>query len=111
MSKFESMSDFEINKLVAKHIGWIISNAQYDQNDVVVIGRFSPFDTTVDYCNSWGDMGEVIEEHKISLRYGVNNKNMWLVSCGCFERYSYEHANPLRAAAIIYLESLEAQNV
>ena len=67
MSKFEGMSDFEINKLVAQARGLKVA-----AEDTPAVGGsgaavcvYDHF--KVDYCNSWADMGPIlVKKHNIS---------------------------------------------
>lgn len=110
MSKFLEMSDFEINKLIhIKRCQW--GAGYYDR----IIGKLFPHKEPtqkdiynagiiVDYCNSWADMGPIIESERINV---VANQSAWVARKGF---YDARHTKPLRAAAIIYLESLEQNN-
>lgn len=109
---WDSVSDFEINKAVAKLQG--LNNIQpYDVQGLVSYEDVD-YDTlkyymeTVDYCNSWADMGPVISEHRIMLNPYCANED-WKAEIpvgknGIATTYArcYD-TNPLRAAAIVYL--------
>lgn len=100
MSKFESMSDFEINKLVAEAQG--LNGGDKD----FFIGHTN---MVPDYCNSWADMGPLLVEWQISL---TNFIMYWRASSILNTPIGrcVDDKNPLRAAAIIYLESLESND-
>ena len=102
MSKYESMSDFEINNNVYKFIG-----------------EFSK--ALPDYCNDWKRAGAIISEYKISL-INIKNTTMWMAcnnagfeticmspdgtddGVSCFDADSSTHnTNPLKAAMIVLL--------
>jgi len=109
MSKFESMSDFEINKLVAEAQG--LNGGDKD----FFIGHTN---MVPDYCNSWADMGPIVEKHNISISPmlvmtspvgAYEYTGEWSADIYSVDDVSLDR-NPLRAAAIIYLESLEQNN-
>lgn len=130
MSKYESMSDFEINKLVAEARGVCFYYFDKDGHRVncKAWDSFDEFDKALsgelpDYCNSWADMGPVIQSEGILIsplvQYDEEGFDKWValkphhvgneeITNAPFE--SVVHARPLRAAAIIYLESLESAN-
>jgi hypothetical protein len=128
MREYLEMSDFEINKLVAEAQG-VCFYVKNENNENMTACRkyfsncFSEFDRVTaselkDYCNSWADMGPIIESSAISIwSHPVHGKDTWsarvnkLVNGFVDYQVTQDHDNPLRAAAIIYLESLEASNV
>ena len=112
---YESMSDFEINYLVAKIdtdgevIGkddmWTTDN----ENSVQVIYKVGISGEYKDYCNSPADMWPII------LQYGINTNfhqhgcmSTALIESGT-NLYRFTHENPLRAAAIVFLMMQEAK--
>lgn len=104
MGKFKSMIKHQLNKLIAKHIGWTVRDGQYDQDEVCVINDYG-HETTVDYCNSWADMGVIIES--------IWSELFDMSSNPFISKWDYmkeECGSPLKAAAIIYLESMEQNN-
>lgn len=110
MNKFEEMSDFDINKLIHikrcrwgagfydRVIGKIFPHKEPTEEDIYKAGII------VDYCSSWADMGSIIESERINV---VANQSAWVARKGF---YDARHTNPLRAAAIIYLELLGENN-
>ena len=118
MSKFEGMSDFEINKLVAQARGLKVA-----AEDTPAVGGsgaavcvYDHF--KVDYCNSWADMGPIVKKHNISISPmlvmtspvgAYEYTGEWSADIYSVDDVSLDR-NPLRAAAIIYLESLEQNN-
>lgn len=94
---YSEMLDFEINVQVAE-----------------VTGKHA------DYCNSWADAGPIIAENKISLNW-YESEGKW-TAAGDYEMedgvWDWEklpesdasHANPLRAAMIVFLMMQEAAN-
>ena len=55
--------------------------------------------------NSWADMGPIITANKIDLRWNQTNEDLCQAGTLSGRNYSpySRHANPLRAAAIVYL--------
>lgn len=117
MSDWSNKSDFEINKAVAVANGYEISN--YFGGDSCWIkskteGLEDCLTLLPDYCNSWADMGPIIEREKISIIFdnltGVEactNFSVCRFSYGYQSKIWDDSPNPLRAAAIVYLESKE----
>ena len=102
---YESMSDFEINKAVAKAAGHKICDSCHDFSVSAVWA--SIFDNEcygfVDYCNNPDDMWPLIEEMILSGDFMI--KSARGIDCGrvIYKSHATTHANPLRAAAICYL--------
>ncbi|EAB9226873.1 DUF2591 domain-containing protein [Salmonella enterica subsp. enterica serovar Minnesota] len=122
---YSQLSDFEINKRLADialngtwHVkpshpenktgGWL-----YGSNGVYT--RDLP-----DYCTSPDDAWPLVTKNKISLVW-IEDTSAWCASSGgnaeseywgwdeCPDFY-YEHANPLRAAMIVFLMMQDANN-
>lgn len=87
---YESLSDFEINKLVAIKSGKI----KRSKTDKYFL-NYGP-----DYCNSWADMGPIIERENISLLSPESCIPSWDAT---HKGILHVDKNPLRAAAIVYL--------
>jgi hypothetical protein len=115
---YENMSDFEINKAVAEKCGLKVTESQYPelQDDVLIINDKMEieFSSSVNYCNSWEDMGPIILDNDISVIRDMSTNDVWLaIPKGWFSTNGFEssigndlsciHTNPLRAAAIVYL--------
>ena len=110
------MSDFEINKAVCATKGVKIDNEQYeglrDRDERIVLCRDElGMSIGVDYCNNPSDAWPIIIKNKVSI---MNDLDLWEASIdfdGDLEKHGtdevltkhYEHANPLRAAMIVYL--------
>ena len=105
---YEDMSDLEINKAVACKLGlrfFIKPNSNGNQTEDWVYGGIgSPNEMTelADYCNSWADMGSIIEREKIGGHFGKATPNLYF-ALSRDENNICTHVNPLRAAAIVYL--------
>lgn len=115
MKDYASMSDQQINKLVAAADG-MDSGAHY-MGDVVVLrdNRWVSFDP----CNNPADAWAIIVENKISLNYMLS-ESAWcahadgLMTDGCWSwdispEHYHDHANPLRAAMVVFLMMKEGE--
>lgn len=97
MSKWEEISDFEINKEVGDILGvdWV-QGLHFNFK-----GRLQYFNP----CNSWTHAGPIIQDQKIWIR---EISGIW-ISKGFPGKYhpynevSWEDKNPLRAAMIVFL--------
>jgi hypothetical protein len=107
MMDYSKLSDFEINKRLAELLGLIIAKEQYEQDDVLVLinGCEIEYSSSVNYCNSWEDMGPIIEREKISISYRSRGKKDLPPQAKRFgsDDHNIADKNPLRAAAIVYL--------
>lgn len=122
MTDYESMSDFEINKVVAKSFGLNPHIDRYSSS-AVLIDRVK----SVDYCNNPADAWPIIVENEIaispnqeaSMEVGMAySTGVWTASAsrvidgeiclssGCF---IINCENPLRAAMIVFLMMQEAE--
>lgn len=110
IEELEGKSNFEINKLVAEEEGvkWHLSPYS-KSNDTPHWIYCDNWDSVngdsiylPDYCNSWGDMGQIIEYKKICL---VSNESggEWVAFLDEFDTIMASNESPLRAAAIVYL--------
>jgi len=99
MRTWDDWSDKEVSDGVAK-----------------IVGTYSEFCSTHDYCNSWADMGPLMFDWDISIFRDVSTnpkvftavpKGWWSVGNGFVSSLGidigYTHPNPLRAAAIVFL--------
>ncbi|MGM8711125.1 phage protein NinX family protein [Enterobacter hormaechei subsp. steigerwaltii] len=102
---YSQLSDFEINKRVFK----VLTGAKplgYPHNaDGRSVGNESNGHYCwYDYCNNPADAWPIIVDSKINIRFGAEG-----MACEAqFMQYGYEsvecyHANPLRAAMIVFL--------
>lgn len=97
--KYAEMSDFEINKAVGMATGEAtVSEPVFKQVIRNSNGReFNP-------CNSWADAGPIIVENGIGLMpFKKSPAKAWSTSAGLLGNANVQHANPLRAAMIIFL--------
>lgn len=100
---WDKASDFEVNKAVAKVEGADWSGIT-EQNKGMYNGLKN-------YCNSWADMGPVIFGSGISIIKWPDENDGYEASVVSYYGHGsiyfdifYWHQNPLRAAAIVYLE-------
>ena len=136
MSKYESMSDFEINKAVALALG---HNPEPDEEyrTMSMIGLSTKPNESVmwyegktyhsaDYCNNPSDAWPIIIENSISIErcyhHDINNKNKhtWEDEWKCVGKLNpkkksfwdavYYDKNPLRAAMLVYLDIKDSFN-
>jgi len=103
---YESLSDFEINKLVAEALGF--APKEWAGRDDVVLIKEMGFAMLKDYCNSPSDAWPIITESRMSMEYECDVKGWYLevesADGRCF--FAYNH-NPLRAGMIVYLKMQE----
>lgn len=110
---YSQLSDFEINKRVAISVGFpcYYGDGSYTNNlglrgaivkgendsGLFMVGEFNP-------CNNPADAWPIIVGRKINIRFGAEG-----MACEAqFMQYGHEsvecyHANPLRAAMIVFL--------
>lgn len=109
---YDNATDFEINKAVVETLGFcLISNNQAGSSSVVRYKTGSGTMTkylAVDYCNSWADIGPIIEDHKIDLMHLPKCKK-WVADSFC-SVFSYMDPNPRRTAAVVFLKMQGASN-
>lgn len=110
---WDDWTDLEVNKSIA-----IAKGQKVIQQSMFNIGRvwaIEGWDGGIykipDYCNSWADMGPIIANSKIDLTYEGGFRMEWESShIKHLSEYDVDvigsnyHVNPLRAAAIVFLE-------
>lgn len=104
---YEEMSDFEINKLVAKYLGfdtgWKAANcSKIGISDGSIFGKY------VDYCNNPSDAWPLIIDNKISLFWNGSVFDNWIART--IHTKGIHHINPLRAAMIVFLMMQDHEN-
>jgi hypothetical protein len=117
MTDYESMSDFEINKAVAKAQGRLLEvpkgmlpevigdvRCYYDEQRVIWQCHFG-------YCDSPDDAWPIIVDKNISLSSPLDGGylDQWKASKDCVDAECF-NVNPLRAAMIVYLMMQENDN-
>lgn len=101
---YSDMSDFEIDAAVAaiKYPGRKITNFAGE----AVVWFENLHTKVVRYCNSWADAGPIIQEAKINLVWGYDEK--W--GARTVHTTVIQHENPLRAVCIVFLMMKGADN-
>ena len=106
MKTWDDWSDFEINYRIAKRV---ITNGNVCIVKNFVTGRKFVYvgvegeQTEVDYCNSWSNMGPIIVNNKIGVHPDAFKDGNWF-AFDSYDMTMHESAEPLRAAAIVFLE-------
>ncbi len=103
MRNYAEMSDFEINKLVTKHLltdGW-----KYNEKEKGFIFESDGYFYRIyDYCNDPSDAWPIIVENGICITSPVVDGERWRAMIYTSNKnYSWSDKNPLRAAMIIFL--------
>lgn len=101
---YEDISDFVINTQITAIVNEL-ENWEFCKNAKVFYRNDGPeYDeqAVIDYCNSWGDMGPLIEESRIAIEPCGNmiEGNYWIAE---YPPCQVKHKSPLRAAAICWL--------
>ena len=109
-NKLSELSDFEINKRVAKIIG----------GSTPKVEEWGISRTVPDYCNNPGYAWPLIVDSKISVIWSVD-EGCWCANAGGaieegdwgwseFPDFYSDNENPLRAAMIVFLMMQERRN-
>lgn len=109
---FDEMSDCNINKKLSGLLG--VNVLAVAQDGLIVDDRSA----SVDYCNSWADMGPLIAKYKISLIEFGGSWEAEIETSAPIGKFDTDeicsitvvNKNPLRAAAICLIKKLEAEN-
>lgn len=113
---YAEMSDFEIDRAVALHLGLNIKAHRVDSDDnpvfVIVGEKFTREKLAFQPCNSWADAGSIITENQISIIFDadpvIEPPAHW-VMCrhvsdkGDITEHYGRPDSPLRAAMIVFL--------
>jgi hypothetical protein len=104
MSDYSEFSDFEVNKRVAKCLGFQLWKAQDDLRESVLVSKDCQHHC-FDYCNNPADAWPIITGNCIDLTFDTRG------NCHASAIDVLEHCdpNPLRAACIVYLMMKEAE--
>lgn len=118
VSKWQDKSNEEINIAVTGHrfncSEWGMNQSKstffYDDKGAGVGGKV----IVLDYCREWGFAGPLIQENHITIAKHKELSEWWAFGGGYEVDYDlsvfssvdceHAHANPLRAAMIVYLE-------
>ncbi len=108
MDNYSEMSDFEINKRVAKLRNKNYNSISRFRNSQSVCVDYNFSLKVVNYCNNPSDAWPIIVSNGIDIRFENVNENEWFCGASCKDdQDSYEpwfsDPNPLRAAMIVYL--------
>lgn len=111
MGDFSELSDFEINKRVAKAVGKYeyVSDVPDGASSQVLCDTLSRCEP-MDYCNDPADAWPIIVENKISIWSQGIDSDLWCAHFHNEERLKFVSANPLRAAMIVYLMMKEGEH-
>lgn len=112
---YSEMSDFEINKAVGEIIlegKWACKpGCAGNQSDSWYYGSVdtfvTPYPALPDYCNSWADAGPIIQRDFIAINPVMKG---WCAGSDDDAEIYFPHANPLRAAMIVFLMMQEKAN-
>jgi hypothetical protein len=118
MKTWEDWSDFKVNKAVASKLHgeewWHIRSTVFTMQLMPTgSGGAETRKAPVNYCKKPYDMWPIISDNKISLHFGWEVKDKWSAIGFTWEdrklgkhptNHDYCHTNPLRAAAIVFLE-------
>lgn len=110
MSKYDEMSDFEINKAV----GILINRYVFTDGDLVYLDEDTEFDFNP--CNNPSDAWPIILGNGISINKWDKSDSFWTAdvehpkSCDEYNTIEVKHENPLRAAAICFLIMKDAES-
>lgn len=101
-------TEFEINKRLAELLGWKISENQREDYSIVNVQGVYGIHAEVDYCNSWADMGQIIERNQISIYSFIT---YWRCSSLLVKDLGFyvDSENPLKAAALVAIKILESR--
>lgn len=102
MMRHKEVTDYEINKTVAKYLK--LNTIAYDRTEIVL---FDDIDATpFDPCNNPADAMPIIEKYRISLVPDTKSE-FWI----CSRRPHYVTSeNPYRAAMEVFLMMKDAEN-
>lgn len=114
--KYADMSDFEINKAVAEILtdGDVIEKDDMwptdNENAVQIVYKIGVSGEYKDYCNNPSDAWPIIIENDIGI-YPININHEWTANRWAVgSSISGVHANPLRAAMIVFLMMQDANH-
>ena len=102
---YEELSDFDINKLVAKNLGLVSPSVPDGKKSVIWVHNGNPMrgDKDVDYCNVPNDSWPIIMENKISISFRDDKLQPTAKQYQTPEN-TVTGANPLRACMIVFLK-------
>lgn len=109
---YAEMSDFEINKAVAEAQGYDTKLIQFF--GLQGLSKVRTTERFFDYCNSWADVGPIIEKHLICLAADVfaepQDGGKWVAQPAYgWDSERVRSENPRRAAMIVFLMMQESK--
>jgi len=119
---YEDMSDFEINKAVARHEGFNV-DSKYCINieggsRIEFILESENMTQLIDYCNNPSDAWPIIVKNGIDIEFFYNEPDEEYRFCHAqihvadFGFITVNHpSNPLRAAMIVFLKMQESKHL
>jgi hypothetical protein len=116
MKDYASMSDFEINKLVAIANGYPHDDCDIAKLNNPTVGVEWDDDTgyatkTLDYCNNPADAWPILlDSHIAVVPYQHTLPQAWPTAFGLSSKFTTEDSNPLRAGMIVFLKLRESKN-
>lgn len=99
MQDYSVMSDFEINKAVAFHMG--LSMVIIAEN-----GKYGEFDP----CGNPADAWPIVTSNLIGVEPIYQNGTKWLAHAGDDSEFRCVDTSSLRAAMIVYLQMMEQKS-
>ena len=105
---YETMSDNELNTMVADLRGGYAGNVHGSESKVKVSDPDSGglFYTEVDYCNNPSDAWPIVMEYKIDIQH----RDGFNTPCAKHCEHMYPDKNPLRAAMVVFLMMQESKS-
>ncbi len=104
MMQYKEVTDYEINKTVAKYLK--LNTIACDRTEIVL---FDDIDATpFDPCNNPADAMPIVIENGISLISDWNEIGVWGATYQPW--WTSENKNPLRAAMEVFLMIKDAEN-
>ena len=111
MSKYESMTDLEINTEVANQLhGCKGPVGDRMPNGVKAVDSSRIFYTEADYCNNPSDAWPLIVDNKIGVHWLPIQGGIWSASLSKGGEECGHETNPLRAAMIVFLMMKDSDN-
>lgn len=105
MKTWDDWSDKEIDSSVASIVfdckGWSKTKSFYGLYIELNEGKEIKVQSVPNYCNNWADIGPIIASNGISLVWIGGVDDAW--KARSVHTNSFVSANPLRAAAIVFL--------
>lgn len=101
MMRYKEVTDYEINKTVAKYLK--LNTIAYDRTEIVLLDDMDA--TPFAPCNNPADAMPIILDNKIDLTHLVGD-----MVCAKHKEYWCIRKNPYRAAMEVFLMMKDAEN-